>query len=73
MRSWRSWPSTNVERSCFAYRLTLSRMEGAMLLPFADLPGALFLLIKVPEVSPAPDLEASLIKKDDGIHPSRTV
>jgi hypothetical protein len=48
-------------------------MEGAMLLPFADLPGALFLLIKVPKVSPAPDLEASLIKKDDRIHPSRTV
>ena len=44
-----------------------------MLLPFADLPGALFLLIKIRKVSPAPDLDASLIKNTGEPHPSRIV
>ena len=45
----------------FAYLLTSSRVQGLMLLPFCDLPGGLFLLLKIPKISPAPDLEASLI------------
>lgn len=53
--------------------MTLSRMESIMLLLFADVPGALFLLVKIPKVSPAPDLEASLIKNDCEPHPSRIV
>lgn len=51
----------------------ISRVEGIMLLPFCDLPGGLFLLLKVLKTSAAPDLEASLIKSDGTPHPSRIV
>lgn len=50
--------------------LTLFRTKGLMLLPFCDLPGGLFLVLKIPKVSPAQDLEASLIKNDGTAHAS---
>jgi hypothetical protein len=50
--------------------LTPFRAKSLMLLPFCDLPDGLFLLLKIPKVSPAPDLQASPIKDDGTAHPS---
>ncbi|KAJ8115585.1 hypothetical protein OPT61_g2793 [Boeremia exigua] len=51
----------------------LAKIEDLMLLPFCDLPGGLFLLVKIPKVSPAPDLEASLITNEGKTHPDRII